>query len=76
MFFGLYYLLLDSPAAWKQVQPFIPFSRQNTEILRQRFRDVTISTLIGTGLTATVQGVLVGLLSGWRAFLMRYSGES
>jgi predicted PurR-regulated permease PerM len=61
MFFGLYYLLLAPTSAWKQVQPFIPFSRQNSEILRQRFRDVTISTLIGTGLTASVQGVLVGL---------------
>jgi predicted PurR-regulated permease PerM len=60
-FFGLYYLLLEPQTAWKQVQPFIPFSRKNTEILRERFRDVTISTLIGTGLTATVQGVLVGL---------------
>jgi predicted PurR-regulated permease PerM len=30
-------------------------------MLRTRFRDVTISTLIGTGLTATVQGLLVGL---------------
>jgi predicted PurR-regulated permease PerM len=60
-FFGLYYLLLEPSSAWKQVQPFIPFSRANTEILRDRFRDVTISTLIGTGLTATVQGVLVGL---------------
>jgi predicted PurR-regulated permease PerM len=61
MFFGLYYLLLQPTSVWRQVQPFIPFSRQNAEVLRQRFRDVTISTLIGTGLTATVQGVLVGL---------------
>jgi predicted PurR-regulated permease PerM len=61
MFFGLYYLLLAPTSAWRQVQPFIPFSRRNSEILRQRFRDVTISTLIGTGLTATVQGLLVGL---------------
>jgi predicted PurR-regulated permease PerM len=60
-FFGLYYLLLSPQIAWRQVQPFIPFSRKNTEILRERFRDVTISTLIGTGLTATVQGILVGL---------------
>jgi predicted PurR-regulated permease PerM len=60
-FFGLYYLLLEPSTAWKQVQPFIPFSRNNTEILRDRFRNVTFSTLIGTGLTATVQGVLVGL---------------
>ena len=60
-FFGLYYLLVAPQTAWRQVQPFIPFSRRNTEILRDRFRDVTISTLIGTGLTSTVQGVLVGV---------------
>jgi predicted PurR-regulated permease PerM len=60
-FFGLYYLLLAPQTAWRQVQPFIPFSRHNAELLRTRFRDVTISTLIGTGLTATVQGLLVGL---------------
>jgi predicted PurR-regulated permease PerM len=60
-FFGLYYLLLAPEAAWRQVQPFIPFSRHNAEILRDRFRDVTYSTLIGTGLTASVQGLLVGL---------------
>jgi predicted PurR-regulated permease PerM len=60
MFFGLYYLLLAPTSTWRLVQPFIPFSRRNSEILRQRFRDVTISTLIGTGLTATVQGLLVG----------------
>ena len=60
-FFGLYYLLLAPETAWRQVQPFIPFSRHNAEILRERFRNVTISTLIGTGLTSTVQGLLVGL---------------
>jgi predicted PurR-regulated permease PerM len=60
-FFGLYYLLIAPQSAWRQVQPFIPFSRHNAEILRERFRDVTISTLIGTGLTASVQGLLVGL---------------
>jgi predicted PurR-regulated permease PerM len=59
-FFGLFYLLLSPEMAWRQVQPFIPFSRHNAEILRERFRDVTVSTLVGTGLTATVQGVLVG----------------
>lgn len=60
-FFGLFYLLLAPEMAWRLVQPFIPFSRRNAEILRERFKDVTISTLIGTGLTATVQGLLVGL---------------
>src|SRR6266550_4293141 len=39
----------------------IPFSAKNTEKLRQRFRDVTTSTIIGTGVTAAIQGTLVGL---------------
>jgi predicted PurR-regulated permease PerM len=60
-FFGLYYLLLAPKTAWRGVRPFIPFSAGNAERLRDRFRDVTISTLIGTGLTAAVQGLLVGL---------------
>ena len=30
-------------------------------MLRDRFRDVTFSTLVGTGATAAVQGLLVGL---------------
>lgn len=60
-FFGLYYLLLAPDTAWTQVRPFIPFSRRNAERMRERFRDVTISTLIGTGLTASIQGVLVGI---------------
>jgi predicted PurR-regulated permease PerM len=60
-FFGLYYLLLAPRTAWKGVRPFIPFSARNAERLLDRFRDVTISTLIGTGLTAAMQGLLVGL---------------
>jgi predicted PurR-regulated permease PerM len=60
-FFGLYYLLQSPDSAWRQVRPFIPFSGRNAEILRERFGNVTISTLIGTGLTASIQGLLVGL---------------
>jgi predicted PurR-regulated permease PerM len=60
-FFGLFYLLVAPAGAWQGIRPFIPFSAENAEILRARFRDVTFSTLIGTGLTAAVQGLLVGL---------------
>jgi predicted PurR-regulated permease PerM len=60
-FFGLFYLLLAPSGAWHAVRPFIPFSAKNAEELRVRFRDVTFSTLIGTGLTAAVQGLLVGI---------------
>lgn len=58
--FGLYYLLLRPGEAWTSVRPYIPFSSDNTELLRQRFRNVTVSTIVGTGLVAAIQGVAVG----------------
>jgi predicted PurR-regulated permease PerM len=60
-FFGLYYLLLAPRTVWRGVLPFIPFSTRNAERLLERFRDVTISTLIGTGMTAAMQGFMVGV---------------
>jgi predicted PurR-regulated permease PerM len=58
--FILYYLLLRGGNAWDAVKPYIPFSPQSADLLRDRFRDVTISTVIGTGLIAAIQGALVG----------------
>ncbi|HEX9581150.1 MAG TPA: AI-2E family transporter [Gemmatimonadales bacterium] len=60
-FFALYYLLLRPHETWEMTRPYIPFSAANTEKLRQRFRDVTTSTLIGTLLIAVVQGALIAL---------------
>lgn len=60
-FFGLYFLLVSPESAWRSVRPFIPFSAASAEILRSRFADVTISTLVGTGLTGLIQGCAVGL---------------
>lgn len=59
--FGLYYLLLSGPEVWRAVRPYIPFSGPQADRLRDRFKDVTTSTVIGTGLTAAAQGVTVGL---------------
>ncbi|HKW41084.1 MAG TPA: AI-2E family transporter [Gemmatimonadales bacterium] len=59
--FGLFYLLPRPGEVWDGVRPYIPFSARNTEKLRQRFRDVTTSTFIGTGLSAAVHGALVSL---------------
>jgi predicted PurR-regulated permease PerM len=59
--FGLYYLLLRPGETWQAVRPYIPFSAENAELLRQRFRNVTVSTVVGTGLVAVIQGVMVGL---------------
>jgi predicted PurR-regulated permease PerM len=58
--FGLYYLLLRSGETWAAAAPYIPFSKANADKLRVRFRNVTTSTIIGTGLTAVIQGSLVG----------------
>jgi predicted PurR-regulated permease PerM len=57
--FGLYYLLLRPAATWAAVGPYIPFSPANADKLRIRFRNVTTSTIIGTGLTAVIQGGMV-----------------
>lgn len=59
--FGLYYLLLSGPDVWRGVRPYIPFSDVHADRLRDRFRDVTTSTVIGTGLTAAAQGASVAL---------------
>ena len=59
--FGLYYLLLQPGETWKAVRPYIPFSERNTEKLSQQFRDITTSTVIGTGLSALLHGVLTSL---------------
>lgn len=60
-FTGLYFILQDPDGAWNSVRPYIPFSDQNVEILRDRFGAVTKSTVLGTGLSAVSQGLLVTL---------------
>ena len=69
--FGLYYILLQAGPTWKSVAGYIPFSAKNTDVLRQRFRNVTISTVIGTGAVAGIQGTLVGI-----AFLVTGLGNA
>lgn len=59
-FFVLYFMLITEGRGWIAIRPYIPFSTESAELLRARFRAVTISTVIGTGLTASIQGLLVG----------------
>lgn len=59
--FLLYYLLLGAGATWHTVRPYLPFTPTNADLLRDRFRDVTISTVVGTGLIAVIQGSIVAL---------------
>ena len=60
-FFGLYYTLKHPGDVWLDARPYIPFSPENTEKLGRRFKDVTVSTVVGTGVVAAVQGALLGL---------------
>ena len=60
-FFGLYYVMKHPGDVWLDAKPYIPFSPKNTEKLGKRFRDVTVSTVVGTGVVAALQGALVGL---------------
>ena len=59
--FGLYHLLLRPAEIWARFSAWLPYSEATAEDLRTRFRDVTTSTVIGTGLVAAAQGLLVGL---------------
>jgi len=59
-FFGLYYLLVGKGRAWGSLRAFLPFSEANAEALRERFRSVTMATVIGTGVTGLISGVLIG----------------
>ena len=60
-FFGLYYVLKHPGDIWVDARPYIPFSDANTEKLGKRFRDVTVSTVVGTGVIAALQGALLGV---------------
>lgn len=61
-FFGLYYVLkVPGEDPWLNARPYVPFSRENTDKLGKRFKDVTVSTVIGTGATAMIQGALLGI---------------
>jgi predicted PurR-regulated permease PerM len=59
--FGLYFLLLAPADAWRRVSANLPFSQQGADRLARRFREVTEATLLGTALTAALQGVVVAL---------------
>jgi predicted PurR-regulated permease PerM len=60
-FFGLYYTLKHTGDVWLDARPYVPFSPENTETLGRRFKDVTVSTVIGTGVVAAAQGALLGI---------------
>lgn len=59
--FGLYYLLIEGPALWQRVKRLFPTSGKIADLLASRFTEVTNALLLGTALTAALQGALVGI---------------
>lgn len=60
-FFGLYYLLLSGPSFWARIVRVVPLPEHVTHTLAKRFVDVTDALLLGIGLTAVLQGTLIGI---------------
>lgn len=60
-FFGLYYLLLYPGVVWNSVRDYVPFCDRNADCLRAHFFSVTQATLVGTLLTALLQGTMIGV---------------
>ena len=59
--FGLYYLLLDAPSLWIRVKRVLSLPGEVADILVARFASVTDALMLGTLLTAVLQGTIVGI---------------
>jgi predicted PurR-regulated permease PerM len=59
--FGLYYLLIGGDGVWRRARRFLPVSDATADALAARFADVTDALLLGTLLTAALQGTVVGV---------------
>jgi predicted PurR-regulated permease PerM len=59
--FGCFYLLLSGPMLWYRARPYLPMADNLAEQLRIRFVAVTEAMVIGTLLTAIIQGAMIGI---------------
>jgi len=58
---GLYFLLVTGDAAWNAVRSRLPFSPDGSEELRRVFVNGSRGSLLGTLLSATLQGISIGI---------------
>lgn len=61
LFFSLFFMLIHSDNFIQTIQSHLPFNDSNSKILMDEFVNVTKSTVIGMGLVAIIQGLLLGL---------------
>ena len=60
-YFTLYFLLVQRESFQDSVKPYIPFSKRNSDKLVKKFKDITYSTVVASGLIALFQGVFIGI---------------
>ncbi len=61
MLFVLFFVLRDGPGVAKSVVDMLPVERRRRDRLLQHLGDMTRAVFLGIGLTALIQGVLVGI---------------
>lgn len=58
---GLYFLLATGDAGWDSVRRRLPFSGEGSDELRRTFSNASRATLLGTLLSAALQGTSIGI---------------
>ena len=58
---GLYYLLPAGPALWRRVRRILPGAPSETDLLADRFGEITRAALLSIAATAVSQGLTVGV---------------
>jgi predicted PurR-regulated permease PerM len=61
MVFLLFFIIRDGAGMWRTVRDLIPMTRQQKDKLFDHLAAVTRALVYGTGLTALIQGTLVGI---------------
>ncbi len=60
MFFLLYYLLSHEKEAKEMLKKYLPFNQENTNKIISKFKQVTNTTVLGSGLISLIQGIVLG----------------
>lgn len=61
MYFALFYLFVNSRKLKEVLKDFLPFNERNSRILSREFGLISNTMVLGLGITAIVQGLLISL---------------
>lgn len=60
-YFTLYFLLVSKDSLQQSIEPYFPFNKKNSDKLLKKFKDITYSTVVASGLIALLQGTFMGV---------------